>query len=492
MSSFPDPLAALGPLADWWRWSLRLGEAWSVSWRGRQAIELARRQRLSGLLAHARTHSPWYRECFAALPAGEPQLEQLPVQTKAGLMARFDDWVTDPAIRLAEVERFIADPARVGELFLGRYLLWTSSGSTGRPGIFVQDRDALAVYDALLSARFPAGSTAPSPFAILGRGGRMAMIAALDGHFAGAVSWERLRRSHPLMASATRSFSVLSPLPELVAALQQWRPTAIASYPTMLMLLAHERRAGRLQLDPQVLWSGGETLAQAERAEIEAAFGCPVIDGYGASECMQIAYDCGCGALHLNSDWVILEPVDEHGGPVPAGQESATVLLTNLANRVQPLIRYDLGDSVTMLPPCRCGSPFPALRVSGRRDDILELACDGGGVSLAPLAVATVVEEGSGVHRFQVIQTGPRALAVRFETPPDGDRAGAWARIVSSLRTYLARQGVHRVTIAQDPAPPRADPVSGKLREVLGLHAGAALAGKTAPRRRARRENEKD
>ncbi|HWS74115.1 MAG TPA: AMP-binding protein, partial [Quisquiliibacterium sp.] len=398
------------------------------------------------------------------------------------------EWVTDPRIRLDEVRRFIADPARIGEPYLDRYSIWTSSGSTGRPGIFVQDDDALAVYDALLTARFPSAGGTPSPFATLATGGRFAMVAAIGGHFAGVVSWERLRRQHPLMALATRTFSVLAPLADLVAELEAWRPTVIASYPTTLLLLAGERRAGRLTVSPRALWSGGETLAAAERAEIAAAFGCPVVDGYGASECMQIAFDCGCGALHLNSDWVILEPVDEHGNPVPPGRASATVLLTNLANRVQPLLRYDLGDSVVMLDePCACGSPFPALRVSGRRDDILRLEGDDGRiVRLAPLAVATVVEEGGCVHRFQVQQTGPCSLAVRFETPAGDTRAAAMARIVSSLRAYLAHQGLPGVAIVEDPEPPRPDPVSGKLREVLGLQTPKDPGRTSSPRQRRR------
>ena len=54
-----------------------------------------------------------------------------------------------------------------------------------------------------------------------------------------------------------------------------------------------------------------------------------------------MAYDCGQGWLHVNSDWVILEPVEADYSPTPPGQASHTVLLTNLANRIQPIIRYD-------------------------------------------------------------------------------------------------------------------------------------------------------
>jgi len=471
MPAIFDPFAAMAAFADFWRWSARLQQAWLTASQTPQAIERLQASRLRALVSGARMRSPYYRERLAGMPEDEFRLDRFPVQDKAGLMARFDDWVTDPALRFEEIRRFVADPGRVGEPYLGRYAVWTSSGSTGTPGIYVQDPDALAVYDALLSARFPSAAGSPSPFATLAGGGRFAMVAALEGHFAGVVSWERLRRLHPWMAAATRSFSVLSPLAELVSDLQSWQPTVVAAYPTTLLLLAGERRAGRLALAPQVLWSGGETLSDGERAEIADAFGCPVIDGYGSSECMQIAHDCGHGFLHLNSDWVVLEPVDEHGQAVPPGTASQTVLLTNLANHVQPLIRYDLGDSVTMLGhACACGSPFPALRVSGRRDDILALeAEDGRLVRLAPLAVATVIEEGGGVRRFQLIQTGPAALAVRFETPQGDARQDALGCILTALRAYFAHQGLHRIDIVEDPEPPRADPVSGKLREVLGM-----------------------
>ena len=59
-----------------------------------------------------------------------------------------------------------------------------------------------------------------------------------------------------------------------------------------------------------------------------------------------------------------MEPVDDAYQPVPRRRTSHTVLVTNLANRVQPLIRYDLGDRVQVAParaPAaarfpRCGS----------------------------------------------------------------------------------------------------------------------------------------
>jgi phenylacetate-coenzyme A ligase PaaK-like adenylate-forming protein len=244
------------------------------------------------------------------------------------------------------------------------------------------------------------------------------------------------------------------------------------AYPSALLLLAHERTAGKLKLHPILALTSGEWLDLASRAQIEAAFNCPVRDIYGASEFISMAFDCRQGWLHLNTDWVILEPVDEHYQPVPPGQASRTVLLTNLANRIQPLIRYDLGDSITVNPdPCPCGNPLPAIRVEGRRDDILAFQTPGGEtVQVLPLALATVIEETPGVHRFQVIQTAPASLSVRLEVTPGADEALVWVKGAGRLRDYLATQRLPFVRVQRAAEPPRRDVVSGKFRQVWSVH----------------------
>jgi phenylacetate-CoA ligase len=87
-------------------------------------------------------------------------------------------------------------------------------------------------------------------------------------------------------------------------------------------------------------------------------------NSYGASEFMPIGWECRIGKMHASADCVILEPVDPQGGTTLAGQPSYSTLLTNLANHVQPLIRYDLGDQITVSSkPCGCGSTLPVIEV---------------------------------------------------------------------------------------------------------------------------------
>src|SRR5207344_1369179 len=102
----------------------------------------ARRSRFNALVRYARTHSRFYRDAYAGLPERDLEVGELPVVTKPKLMERFDDWVTDPEVSLAGVTAFIADRGHIGERYLNRYVVWKSSGSTGSPGIYVQDEDA--------------------------------------------------------------------------------------------------------------------------------------------------------------------------------------------------------------------------------------------------------------------------------------------------------------------------------------------------------------
>ena len=89
--------------------------------------------------------------------------------------------------------------------------------------------------------------------------------------------------------------------------------------------------------------------------------------------------------------------------------------MTNLANRVQPIIRYQLGDRVVMSAErCRCGSAFPRIEVTGRTDDTLSFPANGKVVQVIPLAIATVAEETPGVLSCQLIQTEPLKLMVRL------------------------------------------------------------------------------
>ena len=448
-----------------WAWAGAVADACLATAATAQAINERSRHRLERLISFARSQSPYYRKLYGNIDATRPALSQLPVVTRPALMAHFDEWVTDPEVTLKSVERFVADRTKVGRAHLGRYAVWKSSGTTGDSGLFVHDASALAVYDALDSIRLGSGVLGPaSALCMIVMGARYAMIGATGGHYAGVSSVERLRLLTPLFRENLRVLSVFDPLPRMLDALNHWQPAFVATHPSIANLLAAEQRAGTLNIRPAAIWLGGENLSATQRTSIRAAFECVVLEQYGASECMSIACSCAQGSLHLNTDWVMLEPVDGDYRSVAPGVMSHTVLLTNLANRVQPIIRYDLGDSVCIgTEPCECGSPLPTLQVTGRSDEVIRFrATNGRTVDLPPIALTTLLEESIGPQPFQVVHSGANALTLRMAIAET-----LWAAAERALRGYLDAQGLAHVTIEWDARPVLMHPKSGKLRRVV-------------------------
>jgi phenylacetate-coenzyme A ligase PaaK-like adenylate-forming protein len=458
------------PPFDTWAWlqaynETALATVDPCTWAG-----VLRERRLAALLDAAQRGSPFYRRRCA----GARTLADLEPVSKTELMHHFDDWATDRAITREAAEAFLADPRAVGDGWLGRYLVWSSSGTSGEPGVFVQDAASLAAYDAIDALRLRGPAHAMS---LWGLGRSFAYVGATGGHFAGVASIERLRRlAWAPWAPRMQVFSVLTPLPELAMALQDLSPQVLVTYPSCAVALAALQAAGELHLRLDELWLGGEQLSAAQRLHLGRSFACPVRNNYGASECYSIACACPLGQLHLNDDWVVLETLDAQGRPVAPGEEAHTVALTNLANRAQPLLRYVLTDRVRYLATrCACGSRFPAIEVQGRADDTLVLPARAGrDAVLLPLALETVIEDVGGQTRFQLLQLTKRSLELRLapaapDTPGENDPAVAYARCAAALEAFLHQHGVQGVRIVRGRQGPCHDALSGKLRRVIGL-----------------------
>jgi phenylacetate-coenzyme A ligase PaaK-like adenylate-forming protein len=456
------------PIFDLLRFSSVSADVLACGRATAEALAARQKMRLDSLLDAAIRGSRFYRKhCHAATPGSTP-LSKLPPVSRGDLMAHFDDWVTDPQLKLSELRAFTADPERIGLPYLGKYLVWESSGTSHQPGIFVQDAQAMAVYDALESLR----RSAPRPLQRwldpLSLTERIAFVGATNGHFASIVSTQRLRGLNPWLASSIRSFSILQPTRVLLDELNAFAPTVIATYPTVAAMLADVADRGGLHFAPKEVWTGGETLSAAVRNRLALTLGCAVRNSYGASEFMSMAWECAQGRLHVNADWVILEPVDEHGLPVPAGEMSCSTLLTNLANHVQPLIRYDLGDQVLLCHEfCVCGSSLPMIEVQGRQDDSLVMAgLHGDPVTLLPLALTTVLEDQAGVFDFHLRQRDDHTLVLRLDLKgPDGPSVMARCRAV--LKEFAAVQELKPIKVLGElgQAIPRGR--SGKAQRIV-------------------------
>ncbi|MBB6346996.1 hypothetical protein ACWGH8_22440 [Nonomuraea muscovyensis] len=437
--------------------------------QGPAAIARRRRARLAEIVAHARARSPYFRELYRELPEDVDDPALLPVTDKTTLMAHFDDWVTDREVTLDKARTFVADPALVGERFQGRYLVATTSGTSGLRGIFLQDERTVAVGTAV-GQRIRAGLGLGDVMRLLRGAGRTAIVSAPGGHFSTVAGAARFRRDHPRLSWMLREFSIHQPLPDLAGELNRYNPSSLTGFSSMLGLLAGEQESGRLRIHPGLIIAGGEALTAENHARIASAFRAQVRSAYAATECGFLAYGCAHNWLHVNSDWAVLEPVDAAHRPVSPGQPSHTVLLSNLANRVQPILRYDLGDNVLLRPDaCPCGSPLPAVQVRGRAAEML--AFPGGRserVGISPMAFGTLLDRVPGIEQFQLVQTTPTTLRVRLKPATGADPDQVWRRVHDEITHLLTEHRAGHVTVERAQEPPERS-AGGKFRRIIPL-----------------------
>jgi phenylacetate-coenzyme A ligase PaaK-like adenylate-forming protein len=222
------------------------------------------------------------------------------------------------------------------------------------------------------------------------------------------------------MQSAPRLFykfletSINDPVREIVARLNEFMPDILTGYASGLDLMAREKLHGNLLIAPKTIGCSGDRLAPPMRRTIRDAFGVNPINLYAASESISIGAECGeHNGIHLFTDWHCCELVDDSRKPVAAGQPG-TMLLTNLYNYTQPLIRYDINDVLTIDDsPCPCGLALPRVKgVDGRNEEFLWFKKqDGTDEFLHPLLLMAFYVP--GLKAFQFIQTAPDTLLMK-------------------------------------------------------------------------------
>ena len=420
-------------------------------------------QRLETVVRHAATHSPFYRRRLAetgALGDGPVQLQRLPVLDKSLLMEHFDELVCDPRLRRDQLLDW-AGRLTGDQLYLDRYRVMLTSGSSGRPGLFVYDAAGWRSIGAqFLRASSWAGLRPSLPrqrMAMLG--GAAPSHVSRQGAATLAVGLHRVLR-----------LPVTLPLPQLVEALNQFQPTYLHVYPSVAMWLAEEQQAGRLRLAPQMLVTIAELRTPEMTQRLTEAFGVHPFNAYGTTEGLWGSECEHHQGIHLFEDATLVENVDADGQPVPAGQPGARLLVTNLHNLVQPLLRLEVTDLVTLDPdPCPCGRNLVrASTIHGRSDDVLSLpAHDGGRVAVHPLHFALLTRDPQ-VREFQVVQDGPvlRILIVPSHAATASDDP-LETRLGQAVAQQLIGLGAHdpQVTVERRQQLPRS--AGGKLKLVI-------------------------
>jgi phenylacetate-coenzyme A ligase PaaK-like adenylate-forming protein len=207
--------------------------------------------------------------------------------------------------------------------------------------------------------------------------------------------------------------------------------------------LAEEQISKRLNIRPKVVYVASEVLTSQTKQQVKEAWGDEPFNQYAATETAGIASEhVSCRHMHFYEDLVITEVVDEQYRPVPVGEYGAKILVTTLFSRTQPLIRYELNDSVRVsTEPPACGFPFRVLEsIQGRVEDSLILpAISGGEVLVRPLVINRIMDI-APVSGWQINQQADQGLVVLLS----GTRNGAsddW--LAAQIHQSLLQEGAH-------------------------------------------------
>lgn len=359
-------------------------------------------------------------------------------------MAHWDEWVTDKAITLSEVNEFMCNLDNIGRKFKGKYLVFTTSGSTGNPLTALCDSTTNNVMSAVNAVRTFARKKDMSAF--IRRGGKTIGVFATCGFYLGNSSVRARRLMMPWKKRQIAVTSALLPTDQIVEELNAFQPAMLGGYPSNLELLIEKQQSGQLHISPVLIITGGEYLSEELRERLARAFNCYVQTSYSCTEGGTIACECTEHHFHINDDWLIVEPVDKNNCPVPAGVQADKILLTNLYNFTQPFIRYEVTDRVVLHEePCKCSNPSPWLTLEGRTDDVVSFQQNGVEIKLALLAIYATLKEVHELRRFQFITHSDNHAELRLEPAEGFTVQEAFCKAKSALVRFFSIHGLTNI-----------------------------------------------
>ena len=394
-----------------WRRVLQEAETWQPS-----EIDAFQRRLLRRLLVQARTARFYSRRLAEggidpdACELGD--LRRLPVLTKAEINA-------DPGAF------YVERPPR--------YRAGASSGTTGAP---LRVRTTAAMDAAARAARWRMFGWYGITFGariLAFKGGNQTRNAAL------AASWFLARTA----LGQTLRDAFRFPLQENLDLLARERPQVVLGYPNVLVELvagASSRGFTLSELGVRLVVLGGESIAEAQRERIGAAFRAPVVALYGSHEGHYMAMECPRGRLHVQ-ETVLLEVVDAQGRAAKEGEEGE-VVITPLLGTALPLLRYQLGDRGRKLGPCPCGRPTPTLALDLCR--IADMFALSDGRRISSQLFQPMIHNAFGLRfgvdptHYRVVQLSPDRFEFQLVLPggnalPPGAEAFVGERVRAAL-----------------------------------------------------------
>ena len=400
-----------------------------------EARKRVQQERLRELVNFARENSPYFKKLYADIPA-DFTLHDLPITEKKTLMEHFDDWVTDRDIHMQDVLDYIArDASKDQSLFKGQYTALCTSGSTGTPLPMVRDDHRNKIHGQLISQRLLGG--VDIDVLDISKHKRASVIHLSNGA-SSYGAFQRMIAAHPESASNLLGVSALDSIDHMVKVLNDFQPESMAGYPSAIVQLAVEQLKGNLHLHLKHLATSAELLSEQNFKLLREAFQCHVANNYCMTEGGEVAMTHDCPHLHINEDWVIVEPVDADKQLIENGEEWSTgILVTDLSNFVQPIIRYYVGDVVRIHREAHACCSLPVMEIRGRTFDSFTLC----GKTFTTIGIDSKAELWPGLIKYQFVQLDEKTLEVRGICSAQSDASKVMKGLSELMLKYFQEQG---------------------------------------------------
>lgn len=393
--------------------------------------------RFRKLLRHAMQKSKFYRTYYRQHGIDEKDVdtvapEDLPVIDKQMMMKNYDDLVCDPALKKDALERFITESPDATSRYKNKYTVIHTSGSSGTIGLFVYGPSDWSIGKAL---GLRVVGMKVNPF----KRNRLAFIGATEGHYATITSV----LSSPRALFKVMTLSISSPLEQICRDIDRFRPDLFYGYASGMHLLAQAQIAGDISISPTNIWCTGDPLTPTIRMNIQKAFDINPVNMYGCTETLTFSAECRHShRIHLFNDWFSVQVVDDDLRPVRPGR-IGRLIVTNLYNYTQPLIRYQINDEIMLSDkPCHCGWPFPVIeKIAGRHEEFLWFTkTDGSREFIHPIVLVEFFVP--GLEKFQFIQPTTNRLVMKAVT--HGERDHVISAIHERMNEILAQKELNR------------------------------------------------
>lgn len=410
-------------------------------WWSRERLRALQVDRLKVLLTDIGRHVPYYKDLFSSHRFAPDSVTSLDDLQKLPLLEKVDIRAHTEALK---------HPLSRG---LSRF---NTGGSSGEPLVFFIGKERVS-HD--VAAKWRAtrwwGVDIGDPEIVVW--GSPIELGAQD-HL-------RALRDRVLRTGLLPAFEMSeAKLDGFVAAIRSRRPKMLFGYPSALNHIARHAEARGQRMDDlgvRVAFVTSERLYDDQRASIERVFGCRVANGYGGRDAGFIAHECPHGGMHLTAEDIIVELIDSEGRPVPDG-EPGEIVITHLATRDFPFVRYRTGDMAVMgTKPCTCGRGLPTLReIQGRTTDFV-VAADG--TVMHGLALIYAVRDRPGIRQFKIVQESRDLTRVLIAAEPPFDPNAEVPAIRAALLSRLGADVKIDITLVEQIESER----SGKFRYVV-------------------------